>query len=296
MEERNMQLDDDGKIKMRKIREAVSDGDSEASDEEIVIDVPDFAGFREEDENVGLSGDELAEKNELYEQYVANQKAEAEKIFSEAEKLYEAGELENAGEKYLDSVAAHGGNWRAWFGIVRVQTKDLTDFSEIYDCQNAYNRALKRAGKAGKAELFERYGARLKAKIEDNAKSAQTLEQADEAYRSSRRDGLSAAMSKSRRPLIIFCVCFICALILGIVLSALINTVSGVQILIPALIVDAGAVILLVVSLVSFRKFYTARLAWRKNESNTSTEEGKKAAALRAENELIQSIIDDFNS
>ena len=108
MEERNMQLDDDGKIKMRKNREDFLDHPEKEDDEEIVIDVPDFAGFREEDDNVGLSGDELSAKNQLYEQYVAEKKAQAEKIFEQAEALFAAGELESAGEKYLDSVAVHG--------------------------------------------------------------------------------------------------------------------------------------------------------------------------------------------
>ena len=192
MEERNMQLDDDGKIKMRKNREDFLDHPEKEDDEEIVIDVPDFAGFREEDDNVGLSGDELSAKNQLYEQYVAEKKAQAEKIFEQAEALFAAGELESAGEKYLDSVAVHGGNWKAWFGVVRVQTKDMTDFSGIYDCQNAYNRALKRAGKAGKEELAATYDARLKQKIAENAEEAETLEEADAAYRASKRDGLSA--------------------------------------------------------------------------------------------------------
>lgn len=235
MEERNMQLDDDGKIKMRKNREDFLDHPEKEDDEEIVIDVPDFAGFREEDDNVGLSGDELSAKNQLYEQYVAEKKAQAEKIFEQAEALFAAGELESAGEKYLDSVAVHGGNWKAWFGVVRVQTKDMTDFSGIYDCQNAYNRALKRAGKAGKEELAATYDARLKQKIAENAEEAETLEEADAAYRASKRDGLSAALEASKKPFYLSLVCFAVALVAGIVLTCLINTVSGVQILIPAI-------------------------------------------------------------
>ena len=296
MEERNMQLDDDGKIKMRKNREDFLDHPEKEDDEEIVIDVPDFAGFREEDDNVGLSGDELSAKNQLYEQYVAEKKAQAEKIFEQAEALFAAGELESAGEKYLDSVAVHGGDWKAWFGVVRVQTKDMTDFSGIYDCQNAYNRALKRAGKAGKEELAATYDARLKQKIAENAEEAETLEEADAAYRASKRDGLSAALEASKKPFYLSLVCFAVALVAGIVLTCLINTVSGVQILIPAMILDAAAAVALVVSLVFFRNFHFARLAYKKNESSLSTEEGRAAAELRSENELIQSIIDDFHA
>ena len=68
------------------------------------------------------------------------------------------------------------------------------------------------------------------------------------------------------------------------------------QILIPAMILDAAAAVALVVSLVFFRNFHFARLAYKKNESSLSTEEGRAAAELRLENELIQSIIDDFHA
>lgn len=293
MEERNMQLDDDGKIKIRKSGEVLPE--TESTGDEIVLDVPDFEEFKEEDTSVGLSGDELAEKNELYEKYQAEKKVEADKIFEEAEQLFAQGDLEGAGEKYLDSVAMHGGNWRAWFGIVRVQTKDLTEFEGIYDCQNAYNRAIKKAGAEGKAELKERYGASLEKKIYENDERATQLEKVDTEYRASKKDGLVERLKNTKRPLAISLLACIVVLIAGIVLTSLINTVSGIQILVPAIIVDVLAGILAVVTLVFLRNFNLARMAYNKNESNLSTAEGREANELRAENELLQSILDDFN-
>jgi len=293
MEERNMQLDDDGKIKIRKSGEVLPE--TESTGDEIVLDVPDFEEFKEEDTSVGLSGDELAEKNELYEKYQAEKKVEADKIFEQAEELFAQGDLEGAGEKYLDSVAMHGGNWRAWFGIVRVQTKDLTEFEGIYDCQNAYNRAIKKAGVEGKAELKERYGASLEKKIFENDERATQLEKVDTEYRASKKDGLVERLKNTKRPLAISLLACIVVLIAGIVLTSLINTVSGIQILVPAIIVDVLAGILAVVTLVFLRNFNLARMAYNKNESNLSTAEGREANELRAESELLQSILDDFN-
>ena len=293
MEERNMQLDDDGKIKIRKSGEVLPE--TESTGDEIVLDVPDFEEFKEEDTSVGLSGDELAEKNELYEKYQAEKKVEADKIFEQAEELFAQGDLEGAGEKYLDSVAMHGGNWRAWFGIVRVQTKDLTEFEGIYDCQNAYNRAIKKAGVEGKAELKERYGAQLEKKIFENDERATQLEKVDTEYRASKKDGLVERLKNTKRPLAISLLACIVVLIAGIVLTSLINTVSGIQILVPAIIVDVLAGILAVVTLVFLRNFNLARMAYNKNESNLSTAEGREANELRAESELLQSILDDFN-
>ena len=99
MEERNMQLDDDGKIKMRKNREDFLDHPEKEDDEEIVIDVPDFAGFREEDDNVGLSGDELSAKNQLYEQYVAEKKGAGRKDLRAGGGVVRGGRVGKRGRK-----------------------------------------------------------------------------------------------------------------------------------------------------------------------------------------------------
>lgn len=88
----------------------------------------------------------------------------------------------------------------------------------------------------------------------------------------------------------------IAVLIAGIVLTSLVNTVSGIQILVPAIIVDVLAVVLAFVTLVFTRNFNSARMAYHKNESNLSTAEGKEAAKLRVENELIESVLEDFKN
>lgn len=71
------------------------------------------------------------------------------------------------GEKYLDSAALYGANWRPWFGVVRVQTKDFTDFAGIYDCENAYERAFKRMPKAEREALAEKYVPSLTVRAEE---------------------------------------------------------------------------------------------------------------------------------
>ena len=51
MEERNLELDDDGKIRIRKNSQVLpEEGEEPHSDDGIVIDVPDFKGFGEENE------------------------------------------------------------------------------------------------------------------------------------------------------------------------------------------------------------------------------------------------------
>ena len=48
MEERNLELDDDGKIRLKK--SGASPDDEGADEDEIVIRVPDFPGLEEEEE------------------------------------------------------------------------------------------------------------------------------------------------------------------------------------------------------------------------------------------------------
>ena len=131
MEERNLELDDDGKIKLRKNREDFLSQEKEEEDDSIVLEVPDFKDFESEDDRVGLSDEAYAAKAKEREEKAAERKSAAEKLLDEADALFEAGDLVGAGEKYLDSAAEYGADWRPWFGVVRVQTKDLTDCHEI---------------------------------------------------------------------------------------------------------------------------------------------------------------------
>lgn len=118
----------------------------EEDDDGIVLDVPDLKGFEEEKEE---DDERLVQGSDAWEAELRRRKAESEKVFGEGEALFAAGDYDGAGEKYLDSAALYGANWRPWFGVVRVQTKDFTDFAGIYDCENAYERAFKRMAEGG---------------------------------------------------------------------------------------------------------------------------------------------------
>ena len=155
MEERNLELDDDGKIKLRKRSEGdVAEALPEEEGDGIVLDVPDFKEFEEEKDD---GDDRLVQGSEAWEEELRRRKAESEKVYEAGEALFAAGDYDGAGEKFLDSAALYGANWRPWFGVVRVQTKDFTDFTGIYDCENAYERAFKRMPKAERAKLAEKY-------------------------------------------------------------------------------------------------------------------------------------------
>ena len=111
MEERNLEMDDDGKIKLRKSSSVLPEEKAE-EEGEIVIDVPDFEQFKSEDNRVGLSEEELAAKAAARERQSLDKKEQAEALFFEAEKLFAEGDADGAGEKYLDSAALYGADWR----------------------------------------------------------------------------------------------------------------------------------------------------------------------------------------
>ena len=80
MEERNMELDDDGKIKLKKTGEdLLADPAPEDAGDDIVIEVPDFENFRQEDGRVGLSDEELAAKAREKEERAAQKKTRSDK-------------------------------------------------------------------------------------------------------------------------------------------------------------------------------------------------------------------------
>lgn len=295
MEERNLELDDDGKIKLKKNGEDfLSDAAVPEDADDIVIEVPDFEGFREENGRVGLSDEELAAKAQEREERTAARKGTAEKLLEEADSLFEAGDLIGAGEKYLDSAAEYAADWRPWFGVVRVQTKDFTDFSEIYDCQNAYDRALRRMSGQERKSIAERYVPSMERIVSESAAQAEALEKQDDAERAAARGAVRAEYKARTRNFVIFVALFALFAIAGGVLASFISSVRGMQILIPAVICIAAAVVLLFCTAWSLRKFIYAGSAQATNGRAGTTQAGRECAKLREYAELVQSVIDDF--
>ena len=294
MEERNLEMDDDGKIKFRKSGALPHEEDTEGN--EIVIDVPDFDRYAPESNKVGLTEEELAEKAAAQERRALGKRQEAEKLLGEAEELFVKGDLDGAGEKYLDSAALFGEDWRAWFGVVRVQTKDFTDFSEIYDCEKAYDKAFRRMPAEDKAVLAEKYVPSMESMISGNAEKIRSLEEKDEKERESEREETEKAFSKSRIFLIIFGTLFVLFAAAAITLSFFVYSVPGKQIFGLAIGCGVAAIVLMFVSVYSLKKFLLAFFAYRANRTAGTTEWGKQAALLRENTDLIQSVIDDFKA
>lgn len=294
MEERNLELDDDGKIKLKKNREDfLSETPSDEGDD-IVIEVPDFESFREEDGRVGLSDEELAAKAKEREERAATKKETAEKLLEEADALFDAGDFVGAGEKYLDSAAEYAADWRPWFGVVKVQTKDFTDFHDVYDCQKAYERAFRRMSEQDRASLSEKYLPSMEGMIAKNAEEADRLMREDEAERAAAREGLRAESKSRTVGMIVFVALFAAFAVAGGVLAAFISSVKGMQILIPAIVCIAAAVVLLFFAAWAVKRCIFARLALSANLRAGTTAAGKKAAELTEYGELMQSIADNF--
>ena len=292
MEERNLELDDDGKIKLRKRGEGdVAEDLPEEEGDGIVLDVPDFKEFEEEKDE---SDERLVQGSEAWEAELRRRKAESEKLYGEGEELFAAGDLDGAGEKFLDSAALYGANWRPWFGVVRVQTKDFTEFAGIYDCENAYERAFKRMPRAEREKLAEKYVPALTERADECGKEREKYNTEDVQEREAAREGIVRAYAGARKVLIVATVLFAVFLIAGCALVPFVHTVPDVRFLVPCIICFALAVAAAAYLAVMLRRFVSARKAFTHNRRAGTTAAGEQARIYAEEEELIRSIIEDF--
>lgn len=292
MEERNLELDDDGKIKLRKRNEGdIAEPAPEEEGDGIVLDVPDLKDFEQEQDD----GDaRLVQGSEAWEEELRRRKEDAVKLYEEGEALFAAGDLDGAGEKFLDSAARYGANWRPWFGVVRVQTKDFTDFAGIYDCENAYERAFKRMPKEERRLLAEKYVPAMAERADVCGKERERFAAEDVKEREESREGIVRAYAGACKTLIAAAIVFAAFLIAGCVLAPFVNTVPDVRYLVPCIICFALAIAAAAFLAVALRRFFPAHAARSRNRRAGTTQAGAKARVYAEEEELIRSIIEDF--
>ena len=294
MEERNLELDDDGKIRLNKrtIGSIAGEDAIPASEDEneIVLDVPDF----DEEGAQQPSEEDAAAKLRAREEERSTRKARAAAMLGEADALFAAGELYAAGEKYLDSAQLDGSGWRAWFGVVRVQTKDFTDFSEIYDCEAAYDKAFRRMGKADRAALAETYVPALGAYADELHEKRTAEEEKDTAFREEHAPAAKQGFSAAVKFFAAAGVAFVACLVAAIVLWCSITAISGSGILIGAIVCTVAAAVAFVFTALAAKRFFLARALVSMCARPGSTDAGARAAALAEEEELVRSIIEHF--
>ena len=291
MEERNLEFDDDGKIKVRK---AGGLEESQASEDgEIVIEVPDLGEQAE-----GASGiateEELARRSLEQEKRREKRREEAEALYREGEALFAAGDLDGAGEKFLDSAALYGADWRPWFGVVRVQTRDFTEFGGIYECEQAYDKAFRRMTKEDRAQLAEKYGKRLEEKANECAQASERLNAQDAQEREELRPYVQSVYEKSLRRLIVSVILLAIFTASACAMAPFVRSVPDYSILIPCIVCAVVAVALLVVAIAFLRLFILAGLSRSANLRAGTTAAGDAARASAETEELIRSIIDDL--
>lgn len=296
MEERNLELDDDGKIKIRKNTRVLPEegGETLPEDGGIVIDVPDFQGFGEENEGGAVSDEELVRRSEERERERAGRRALAQQTYDEAEELFRQGDLDGAGEKFLDSASLYGGDWRAWFGVVRVQTKDLTDFSGIYDCEQAYDKAFRRMTADDRRDLAEKYAGGLRERAAHLAEEQRRLSEEDTRLREEARPAAIAACNKAAGLFACFLVLFAAFIAAGGVFASLVYDYEGNTFLALSIVSFAVALGLFVPVVVFGKRLVHARIARTKNLRAGTTEAGEKARICAEEEELILSIVEDM--
>lgn len=296
MEERNLEFDDDGKIRVRR-RTDVPEGQEEEDADELIIDVPGFKEFEEGGEEPDSAlFDEVCRAQEEA-QALARERArqEALALYEQAEALFAQGDADGAGEKFLDSAAKYGDDWRPWFGVVRVQTNDLTDLSGIFDCQQAYEKALRRMNEEDRAALREKYAPALERRAQECAEKHAVLSAQDEKEREEERPAVQKYFYTARRGTVISGILCGVFLLAAIILTPFVNSVPGMEIAIPAILCYVAALAFLGVLIVFGRRFIVGRVAFRKNARAGTTQAGEEARIFAEEEELIRSILGDLN-
>ncbi len=293
MEERNLELDDDGKIKLKKTKAVLGAGNTQ-EESDIVIEIPDFDGFGDADGSDTEADNALARRSLEREKQRETRKARAQAMYEEAEKLFAEGDLDGAGEKYLDSAALYGADWRSWFGVVKVQTKDFTEFSGIYDCEQAYDKAFRRMEAEDRAQLAEKYVPKLEAKAAECAAASERLNREDESRREAARQTVQRAFRVARNKFVLFAVLFAVFAAAALALAPFVRSVPNASILIPCIVCAVAALALLVVAAAFLRIFVYTNGERVRNLRAGTTSAGAQARVQAETEELIRSIIDDL--
>ena len=287
MGERDLEFDDDGKIRIRRAGEPAGEGE----EDEIVIEVPDLGPAEEEKHEDEIFADRRAER----ERALAERRERALALYEEGEELFARGELEAAGEKFLDSGELYGTDWRPWFGVVRVQTKDLTDFSEISDCEQAYDKAMRRMSREDLSALSARYGPALTARADALAAEHARRTAEDEREREQARPAVLREVRLSSTVFGLMCAFFGVFLIASVTLWSLINAVQGVEILVPAIVCSAVGIVFFVLAAVFCKRLVLARAARARNARAGTTDAGEQARILAETEEIIRAILEDLS-
>ena len=291
MEERDLELDDDGKIKLKKTAEGEALAEETDSGDEIVLNVPDFSGFSEEEPSAEVQAEQTLRARE---EERDKRRERAEALLAEAEALLAKGEYDAAGEKFLDSAALYGADWRPWFGVVRVQTKELTDFSEIYDCEQAYDKALRRMSREDRAALAAKYAPGIDAQADALREESERAAREDARLREERLPAAKREFAASVKRFIGAGASLLLCLAIAVVLWCSITAVAGSGILIGAIACTVLAAVFLVFTALATKRFVLARTALSACTVPGKTEEGRHAAALAEEEALLRSVAEDL--
>lgn len=175
-----------------------------------------------------------------------------------------------------------------------MQTRDLTDFSGIYDCEQAYDKAFRRMSAEDRAALAEKYVPSLRARAESCASRQGALIEEDNRRREEERPVIARACRRNLALTVTFLALFVAFAVSGFSLIPFVRSVPDNSILIPCIVCIVLAAALLVVFVAFLMRLLSARTARRRNARAGTTPAGEEARMLAETEELIRSIIDDL--
>ena len=291
MEERNIELDDDGKIRIRTGRGPAED-DEPLREGEIVIETAAEEAPREDGDL--YSEQEFLRRRAAREQEAQARRERARELSERGERLLSEQKFDEAGLCFLDAAEQNAADWRAWFGVVRAHTRGMTDFSQIYDCEQAYDKALRRMSAQDRAQIAAQYAPSLEAQAGELEAESAALAEQDARERAAAEPACKQFARRSGIRLAVFGALFVLFAVAAAALWPFIHAVAGAGILISAIVCTAFAAAMFFPAAVFVKYYAFARSALAKTRRSGTTPSGVRGAELAARAEIIRSIVRDF--
>lgn len=291
-------LIDDDKDKKYKIRinedgeeELILDDTQEESSDEPVFAMPEYEYDNEE--IADLTPEQLKEKERIEEEKKREKEERLEKLLSEAEEMFAAGDFSGALSKVRAGKNENPECGRIYVEELKILTRDMTTFLNLSECADAATGVVRYASDEEKA-AFSGKDKKLKAEISEAEEKDERLFKENEEKKEERRTPLKRARNISLIKFVSSFVPFVVFLTLTLVF---VNDIVAGDIdaaLICTIVFAVLCVVSFLLSVIFFKFLWAALRDLRLNEKDSSTALGREYSENRERLENLKRIYDIF--
>lgn len=298
-EERLIDDDKDRKYKIRKNADGeeelvIDEGDG--GDEEVEIPVFEVPYDEEPDDEdaATLTPEQYAERERVKKEEEEARAKKAEQLLAEADEKLAAGDMEGA--QYAISRAEElVKNGEVYCLMLKAYTRNFKDFTALEQAEKAAEGVKEHASAEQKAELKK--GCKgLKDKIAEVKANTDGLNAQNEEKKSERREVFVADKKRAQTFFIAAAVPFAALVICAIVLATNMFAAENGAFLIATIVVGALALVALVFTVITARKFAAAQRNVRLNEKDSSTKLGREYSKSKKLLDTLTGILNSFDN